>query len=187
MVIQTHLRLTFSRFSSSSSWLVHWMQKLFSRATRSESTCSTVLNGYFILLGFLILSKNPYLTRPRKINRHCSFGPLRCGGRDGGTTTWYQVPVLYRTMICNRVPPSSARWCGPVDLVELVYFTSYGLRTLTSSLRPSIKNPNSKSCIFCSFFIILTILFSKQRTKSTFRLSAVRPCPLLRTLPLPKF
>jgi hypothetical protein len=79
IVIQTHLWLTLSRFSSSSSSIVHWMQKLFWRSTRtSKATYSNVLNGYFIFSRIPNSVENPIFdsTSLHKINRQCSFGPL---------------------------------------------------------------------------------------------------------------
>jgi hypothetical protein len=76
-----------------------WMQKLFSRTTRSESTYSTVLNGYLFFVRFLILSKNPYLTtRLHKIKMHCSFGPL-----------WSTGTVTYRYVLARPQQPMRTR------------------------------------------------------------------------------
>jgi hypothetical protein len=54
-------------------------------------------------LGFLILSKKPYLTRPSKINRHCSFGPL-CMSTIIGETSWLHKGV-YRVSQYHFVLP----------------------------------------------------------------------------------
>jgi hypothetical protein len=68
---EMHFWLPLLAFLLSLSCFVHWMQQLFLHAKLVN--LPTVLYGIVILfyLGFLILSKNPYVTRPHKINRHC--------------------------------------------------------------------------------------------------------------------